>query len=99
MPFGLGLFETFVVFLLLLALPATGVVLVVRALRGRQHDPLAALRTEEELESARHRLRMLEARLARTEEKAAGAQSLLDDGRQGSHLPTPPDGVRGSGGA
>lgn len=78
MPFGLGLTETLVAFFVLLALPTAAVVLVVRALRGRRHDSLAARQTAEELESARQRLQMLEARLARTE-KGAATQSLPDD--------------------
>lgn len=84
MPFGLGLTETLLVFLVLFALPVTTVALVVRALRGRRHDSLAARQTAEELESARDRLKALEARLARTEEKADGARSLPGEGGRGS---------------
>ena len=82
MPFGLGLVETLVVFLVLIALPVAAVVLVVRALRGRGRDSLAARQMAEELEFTRRRLQALEAQLARTEEKGASAQSLLDRKRQ-----------------
>lgn len=82
MPFGLGLVETLVVLFVLVALPVAAVVLVVRALRGRERDSLAARQMAEELESARGRLLALEAQLARTEEKAASARSLLDRKRQ-----------------
>jgi hypothetical protein len=87
MPFGLGAFETLLVLAIVVGIPVALAVLLVRAARrsgDRPADPGAGRRRAAELDSTRQRLDEMEAKLARTEEKAAFTESLLDDRRKGS---------------
>lgn len=89
MPFGLGLFETLLVLAVVVGIPLVLVVLLVRAMARRPGadghvSPNAGRHQAAELDSTRHRLEELEAKLARTEEKVAFTESLLDDRRKGS---------------
>lgn len=89
MPFGLGAFETLLLLAIVVGVPLAAVVLLVRALARRPGadggaDPRSGRHQPAELDSTRHRLEELEAKLARTEEKVAFTESLLDDRRKGS---------------
>nr|ASV46988.1 hypothetical protein [uncultured bacterium] len=89
MPFGLGAFETLLVLAIVVGIPIALVVLLVRAMARRPGadgptGPQVGRHQTAELDSTRHRLEELEAKLACTEEKVAFTESLLDDRRKGS---------------
>jgi len=88
MPFGLGVFETGLILAVLVGIPVAVVVLLIRSqTRGGSADhpasPAATPQLTAEIDAARRRLEELEAKLARTEEKATFTESLLDERRKG----------------
>jgi hypothetical protein len=88
MPFGLGVFETGLILAVLVGIPVTVVVLLIRSqTRGTGEDrpasPAATPQLTAEIDAARRRLEELEAKLARTEGKVTSTESLLDERRKG----------------